>query len=120
MSPLSSATSVVGSSASAVAERVSPPNMASSPKMAPGRSSASATVRPSMCSRRRCYRAGADDVTGVAVVALTEDDLAALERARHRHLGDLHQLAFFQLREDLGVGEQGRCVLPFLHRRIIT
>jgi hypothetical protein len=35
-----------------VAERVSLPNMASSPKIDPARSSASARVRPSMCSRR--------------------------------------------------------------------
>ncbi len=52
MSPDSTATSAVGSSASAVAERVSLPNIASSPKISPGRSSASASVRPSMCSRR--------------------------------------------------------------------
>ena len=52
MSPERTATSEVSSSASAVAERVSQPNMASSPNMAPVRSSASASVRPSMCSRR--------------------------------------------------------------------
>ena len=52
MSRPSTATSAVGSSASAVAERVSPRNRASSPNMAPVRSSASATVRPSGCSRR--------------------------------------------------------------------
>ena len=42
---------MVGSIASAVAERVSPLNMASSPNSAPARSSASATMRPSWCSR---------------------------------------------------------------------
>ena len=41
------ATARVSASASTVAERVSPPNMASSPKMSPGRSSASVMILPS-------------------------------------------------------------------------
>ena len=41
------ATARIGSSTSTLAERVSPPNIASSPKIAPGRSSASVITRPS-------------------------------------------------------------------------
>ena len=46
MSEDSRITTEVSSSVSAVAERVSPPNMASSPKNAPVRNSASVRLRP--------------------------------------------------------------------------
>jgi hypothetical protein len=49
-SPASSATAAVASSACALAERTSPPNIDSSPNMSPARSSARAIVRPP-CSR---------------------------------------------------------------------
>ena len=50
MSPASSASAVESSSAWTVAERGSELNMASSPNMSPGRSSASVIVRPSVWS----------------------------------------------------------------------
>ena len=76
MSPARIASARVGSSASTLAERVSPPNIASSPKMSPGRSSASVITRPSECRRGDAHGALADHVARVARVALAEDGLA--------------------------------------------
>jgi hypothetical protein len=51
----------IGSSTSMLAERVSPPNIASSPKIAPGRSSVRVMTRPS--EWRRVTRAAPDLTT---------------------------------------------------------
>ena len=102
MSGPSSATAAVSSIASAVAERVSWRNIASSPNMSPARSSDSAIVRPSWWSR----------VSTTAPLRIRKQvspgspsrkmHLAAIPVARDRHLGDRAQLALLETPEDLG------------------
>ena len=106
MSFARSATAVAGSMTSAVAERVSPRNIASSPNSAPARSSASATMRPSWCSRVSTTAPDAEQVTGVAHVTLAEDDLVAVPVTRHRHVGDRLELARLQVAEHLRAREE--------------
>ena len=85
---------------------VSPRNIASSPNSMPARSSASATMRPSWCSRVSTIGARSEQVAGVAHVALAEDHLAAVPVPRNGDLRHLLQLARLDLAEDLGRGEQ--------------
>jgi hypothetical protein len=92
MSGPSTATTLVGSIASTVAERRSSSNSASSPKMSPGPYFASAT--------------GANDVTGVARVALAKYDLARLERARDGEVGDPLEVLALERREHRHTREQ--------------
>ena len=75
-------------SASTLAERTSPSSIASSPTSSPAPSVASAIARPSECSRVTRTSPLADDVAGVALVALVEDARALRERARDRDLRD--------------------------------
>ena len=49
---------------------------------------------------------GANDVAGVARVALAEDDLARLELARHRQLGDPLQIVCIERGEHRHAREQ--------------
>ena len=63
-------------------------------------------VRPSPCSRIARAWPVAHDVAGVAGVALAEHDLARLEVARHRHLGDPLEVAPLERREHGHAPEQ--------------
>ena len=51
---------------------------------------------------------GAHDVTGVRVVALAEDHLLGLERARHRHLRHAREVLLGELGEDRDAAEEAR------------
>ena len=107
---------MVSSIASAVAERVSPRNIASSPNRPPTRNSASATSAPVLVLAREQHGAAADQVAGVAGVALAEEDLAALPPTRHGHLRHLVELALLETGEDLGAREQAGCLLAVAMR----
>jgi hypothetical protein len=55
---------------------------------------------------RRADATGADDVTGVARVALAEHNLARLKRARNREIGDPLQVFALERREHRHAREQ--------------
>src|ERR671922_427161 len=59
------------------------------------------------------------EVAGLARVPLSEDDLAPVPAARHRHLGDRHELRRLEIAKDLGAREQPGRILPVRHGRII-
>jgi hypothetical protein len=55
--------------------------------------------------------AGSHDVAGVALVALAEDDLAALEAPGDRDLRDANQVVLGKRREHRNAAEERNCVL---------
>ena len=89
-----------------VAERVSPPNIASSPNMSPRPQLGERDRAPVAVRLRGLERPGADHVAGVARVTLPEHHLAGVVAPRHRDGRQLVQLRVGQPGEHLQAREQ--------------
>ena len=83
--------------------------------MSPGPNVASVIVRPSAWLRIARAWPLADDVAGVAVVALAEHQLPGLERARHGQLGDPLEVAVLERLEDRHARPAARVALRAHH-----